>query len=448
MAPLISTLADAAGPLAARSLLLGRDEVSQAQLQDKIEPGDGVVGPEDINNTFVFVLFGLIGAGLVCTGIWFFFWAKNGGFYFREDDWDDYKSTVLRRKGPNGTILSGATPSTQLGGGSIYKDYDEGSTEYTGGLTQHSAGGGDTASTYTGITGGVSDFAGRERRRQKREKKEREREKKKDRKNRERAQRDRSAAAKAGGRHEDGALVDEAAEAAAQDQLRAYRHEKAARVGGLNKASEGSEWDGSTNPDRSTVSASSELLSSQHRQSSSPSKRKSRRSTTTTAAGDSDVDTGKQPEMSETKPKKPAGGGGIRKVYSAADRTAHREKERLRAEARRLAEKGRGARRDFSWQRSEAPGPIGTIEEESSVGGGTYAGDRSRGKYLPASTTSGYADGTDDDDGDLGTKSYHHVIPGLSTAGSAVEGSSVAGASDYAEERRKKRGVGRYRREE
>lgn len=56
---------------------------------------------------------------MVLAGIWFFFWAKNGGFRFKKNDWDDYKSTVLRRKGPNGTTLSGATKSTRLGGGSI-----------------------------------------------------------------------------------------------------------------------------------------------------------------------------------------------------------------------------------------------------------------------------------------------------------------------------------------
>lgn len=53
------------------------------------------------------------------ASIWFFFWAKNGGFHFRNGDWDDYKSTVLRKKGPNGTTLSGATKTTRLGGGSV-----------------------------------------------------------------------------------------------------------------------------------------------------------------------------------------------------------------------------------------------------------------------------------------------------------------------------------------
>ncbi|PQE09350.1 Endosomal spry domain-containing protein [Rutstroemia sp. NJR-2017a BVV2] len=84
-----------------------------------VDPSKGVTPFDTVPNKFVFVVIGLIGAGFVITGIWFFFIAKNGGFYFSENDWDDYKSTVLRRKGPNGTTLSGATESTDLGGGSI-----------------------------------------------------------------------------------------------------------------------------------------------------------------------------------------------------------------------------------------------------------------------------------------------------------------------------------------
>jgi len=89
-----------------------------------IDPTLGVKDPHDLNQVGFFILFGLIGAGLVVLGIWFFFWAKNGGFEFKEHDWEDYKSTVLRRTGPNGTILSNATRPTNLGGGSVYKDYD------------------------------------------------------------------------------------------------------------------------------------------------------------------------------------------------------------------------------------------------------------------------------------------------------------------------------------
>ncbi|KAI2609297.1 hypothetical protein GGR54DRAFT_651875 [Hypoxylon sp. NC1633] len=421
------------GPLAARSILLARDDSGSSNGdQNKVDPSKGVVRPQDINNTFLFVLFGLIGAAFVCLGIWFFFWAKNGGFHFRQNDWEDYKSTVLRRKGPNGTLLSGATPSTQLGGGSVYKDVDDAATEYTGGLTQVT---GDTASTLTGITAGASDIAAREQRRQKRERKEREREKKKDRRNREKQQQQHHRRV-----GEDGALVDEEAEAEAKDHLRAYRHEKAARVGGINKAAEGSTWDGSTNPDNST-SAGSDLLSN----------RQSTPTNTPTKNKDRDRDENAK-----------SGGraGGIRKVYSTADRTADRESERLRAEARRLQEKGRaagsssssgggGVRRDFSFQRAKASHPPSTVVS-SSVQDSTIeeepaspaAENSHNNRYLPP--PGGWAE-SEAAESDLGTKAYRHVIPGLSS--STVSGSAAGSAvgSDYAEEKRKKRGAGRYR---
>ncbi|OTA67683.1 hypothetical protein K449DRAFT_388476 [Hypoxylon sp. EC38] len=425
---LLTTARDAASDIAARSsadpsstsapspILLARDDDNT---ENKVDPHKGAVRPQDINNTFVFVLFGLIGAAFVCTAIWFFFWAKNGGFHFKENDWEEYKSTVLRRKGPNGTILSGATPSTQLGGGSVYKDVDDGQTEYTGGLTQLSGDTGDTQSTLTGITGGASDVTGRERRRQKRERKEREREKKKDRRNREKSGR------RVG---EDGVLVDEEAEAEAKDHLRKYRHEKAARVGGINKESDGSTWDGSTAPDNST-SAGSDLLS--NRQSTptrTPTKKEQRQ------------------EMKEMKEKSRA--GGIRKVYSVADRTADRENERLRAEAKRLAaEKGRsggssGVRRDFSFQRAKVntnPSVVSSSVRDSTIAEEESAvGESSNSRYLPP--PGGWARD------EVGTKSYHHVIPGLSP--STVSGSgSGSGSTDYAEEKRRKRGAGRHRRD-
>lgn len=90
----------------------------------QVEPGAGTFDPRDINNRGIFALFALLGASLVLASIWFFFWAKNGGFHFREGDWEDYKSTVLRRKGPNGKTLSNATHSTELGGGSVVPEAD------------------------------------------------------------------------------------------------------------------------------------------------------------------------------------------------------------------------------------------------------------------------------------------------------------------------------------
>ena len=231
------------GPLAVHNAILARYDASNNQP----DPDKGIIHPGDINNNAMFALFGIIGAAFVCLGIWFFFWARNGGFYFKKNDWDDYKSTVLRRKGPNGTILSGATPSTQLGGGSVYKDVDDGSTEDATTVVSGTTG-------VTGITGGVSDIVGRDKRRRKREQKEREKERRREEKAREKEERKRSKSrtgtGTGGNRKVDGngEVIDEEAEALAKAQLRNYRHERPARVGGLNKESDGSAWDGSTNP--------------------------------------------------------------------------------------------------------------------------------------------------------------------------------------------------------
>lgn len=82
-------------------------------------PGQGTRPPESFNNNGFLALFAIIGAAMVLAALWFFFWAKNGGFQFNKGDWDDYKSTVMRRKGPDGKTLSNATKSTKLGGSTI-----------------------------------------------------------------------------------------------------------------------------------------------------------------------------------------------------------------------------------------------------------------------------------------------------------------------------------------
>lgn len=406
---------DALGPLEASKRLLARDDTTAT----RPDPEAGVVHPGDINNKAIFALFGLLGVAFVCTGIWFFFWAKNGGFYFKEDDWDDYKTTVLRRKGPNGTTLSGATTEiTDLGGGSVYKDIhddDDGSTE------------------VTGITGGVSDVVGREKKRRRREQKERDKERRREEKRREKenykknkkSNKESASKRKVG---EDGAVIDEDAEAEAQQYLRNYRHEKPARVGGLNRESEASTWDGSTNPtdsSRGGSSVTSELINHRERTpTSSPTKKSST-------------------------PAEASGSRGIRKVYSTADKRDSRETERIRAEARKLQEKGRAAaasssgggggghRRNFSWQRDNQ------ITEDTAMM-----------SDIPPSYTASEVDtripgswGPESDVGtDVGTKAYHHVIPGLSSSGA---GSSAGGTDvrDYADERRKNRRSAGYRRE-
>ena len=352
--PLPSATVDtgaADGPLGdATRVLSARDTASS-----RPDPGKGVLDPHDISNVGFFVLFALLGFAFVVAAIWFFFWARNGGFHFKQTDWEDYKTAVLRKRGPNGTLLSGATESTNLGGGSVYKDVaDDGKTTIT------------ESTGLSGITAGASDIEAREKREEKRAKRQRERDqRKKDKKRSE-------ISSSAGGEYdekqqkrrvgENGEVLDEEAELKARDELRNYRHEKAARVGGLNKQSEGSSWDGS-NPTASHTGTESELL---------PNKQST-------------------PTNTPTKDKKR--GGGIRKVYSTAERNEDREAERIRAEARRLRDEGRTHRRDFSFQRAEAT---------DSLLSGSGVGSRSE-------VTS--AEGSE-----LGTKSYHHSRPEISRA--------------------------------
>lgn len=372
----------ALGPLAARAILLARDDNDNKE-KDRPDPEKGLVHPQEINNNAMFALFGILGAAIVIGAVWFFFWAKNGGFYFKEDDWDDYKSTVLRRKGPNGTIYSNATPSTILGGGSVYKDVadDDGMTE----MDNTTVVSGTTG--ITGITGGVSDIYGREKRRKKREQKERDKERRREEKAREKEEKKRSKR-KVGA---DGIMIDEEAEAQAKEQLRNYRSEKPARVGGINVASEASEWDGSTNPSWSGVGTStvdsgstvtSELIKHQEPRERSPSKkerdeeraarkeaerRERREQRERERERDRELGRDRNLDREREKEKKT---GGIRKVYSTADKNASREAERLRAEARRLRAQDRAAaaagqreqrssKRDFSWQHG--------VDDESSI---------------------------------------------------------------------------------
>lgn len=110
-------------PLSPR--VLGELSRRQDQQSNRNLPkGGGSIDPTTVNNRAMLILFGFLAAGLVLTSIWFFFWAKNGGFYFKKGDWEDYKSTVLRRKGKDGKTLSNATKSTELGSNSVSAEYD------------------------------------------------------------------------------------------------------------------------------------------------------------------------------------------------------------------------------------------------------------------------------------------------------------------------------------
>ena len=316
---------------------------------------------------------------------------------------------MLRRKGPNGTTLSGATASTDLGGGSVvhgekrslfggkkggkgrgvgrgkkgtkrYKDFEDGESELNG-----SAGGSSLGSEMSELKFQIKN-------------------KKKNKQSGLRG----------------GDVADEEMAAGVEDAVRAYRHEKPARVGGINKQPDGSSWDGSNE-------AASELLSNREKTpTNTPTKiRKERHDNYT------------------------GGTGGIRKVVSTSENKGfwnrgsgsnkkNEEEDRIKAEAKKLQDKGRAAqRRDFSFQAGD----------DSSVGDDERRArreereqrraSRSPTKKVPGSYYDESVVGSDIS-GDIGTKSYHHPIPGLSSSG----------GSDYAEERRKKRAGGGYRRGE
>ncbi|KAF2792978.1 hypothetical protein K505DRAFT_325787 [Melanomma pulvis-pyrius CBS 109.77] len=168
----------------------------------QINPGAGARPPNDFNNIGFQVLFALIGMGMVLTAMWFFFWAKNGGFKFEEHDWEDYKSTVLRRKGPDGKTLSNATKSTRLGGGSVVHGGSYGNESSVG---------------YTDETGTSAD-------------------------SNEMREVEEGNGRKFGLRGGDDRTKPERRESMKNykdPELRKYRHERPARVGGLNRQADG-----------------------------------------------------------------------------------------------------------------------------------------------------------------------------------------------------------------
>ncbi|KAF2197359.1 hypothetical protein GQ43DRAFT_435223 [Delitschia confertaspora ATCC 74209] len=170
---------------------------------EHIDPGAGSRPAKDFNNKGFQALFALIGVGMVLGSIWFFFWAKNGGFKWREGDWEDYKSTVLRRKGPDGKTLSNATKSTKLGGGSVVHGGSYGAESSIGYTdeTASSAGFTEMREVEAGHAGGLRGGDARKKR-----------------------------------RHRDKSNYKD-------PELREYRHEKPARVGGLNRQADGTYTD-------------------------------------------------------------------------------------------------------------------------------------------------------------------------------------------------------------
>ncbi|EOA83315.1 hypothetical protein ACJQWK_00424 [Exserohilum turcicum] len=203
MAPRPEIAADgqALSPIAMRAVELAKSMVKRDSQPYRELASAGARPPNDLAGPGFQALFALIGIGMAMLAIWFFFWAKNGGFKWREGDWEDYKSTVLRRKGPDGKTLSNATKSTRLGGGSVVHggsyfgaQSDLGYTDETGTTV--------TTSDHRDAEKGQAGLRGGDGRRHKKHR-----------------------------RDHTNDYND--------PELRQYREEKAARVGGLNRVGDG-----------------------------------------------------------------------------------------------------------------------------------------------------------------------------------------------------------------
>lgn len=335
--------------------------VSRSALEPVLQPrsamstspvrGAGSVPASSINMKGVQAVFALIGASFVLGAIWFFFWAKNGGFRWKKGDWEEYKSTVLRRKGPDGRTLSNATKSTKLGGGSVvgrgYSDHDDQST--TLGMSEVAP------STVPEKMRKVKNKVKNKARRTKPGETYTESPKVA----KQRAQRE------------------EKWEGGADEEVRAYRHEKPARVGGINKVADGTyygtEYDSATNDGSAygyyNHSNHSHDHSRRASRQASPNKRNSTRDFSYTA--------------------------GTEETFSTVSDNSQRP----------LRHSYQPQQHRSSRQSSPVKGP------------GMAHGARRGERTMPGGYTEPYNMGSVDGSSDTGTKSYHHPIPGLGRNG-------------------------------
>ena len=318
--------------------------------------GSGAVPPNSINMKGIQALFALIGLFFVVVGIWFFFWAKNGGFKWRKGDWEDYKSTVLRRKGPDGKTLSNATKSTKLGGGSVvasgYSDEDGTMTELSSEAPiikekAHKKGK-NGKKAGKGIRGG-----GRAE------------------KNKAQKQRQQK---------------EERWEGRFDDDVRAYRHEKPAKIGGMNRDSD-AQFYGT--------------------------------------------------DYSETDPSSFGGGGQRQPGHRQSSRQSSPDKYHSHPHPpppphHHHSSPQRQSRRDFSYGNEDAftvtsthssttmPPPAAAAARPTRYASPSKPATAPRSAASRQSTIPGsYVEPLDFDNMSQGTKSYHHPIPGLSAAANA-----------------------------
>lgn len=219
-------------------------------------PCAGCLDPSKVNNKVYFSLFALIFLAIVLASIWFFFHAKNGGFHWQQGDFEDWKSTVLRKKDANGntiysarSVVSRPRKSDRIAAKSVV-GYDEKgrkgimairgfggshSVYYSDGFTQYS--GGDRSDAMTSISRNNNE---------KRQTKPKIR----------------------GGYTEAPTTTDHSRRYRDRD-LRDYKHEKPARVGGMNRSADGTSYDYSDRSETLTemteTSSAAPILSSSNR---------------------------------------------------------------------------------------------------------------------------------------------------------------------------------------
>lgn len=219
-------------------------------------PCAGCLDPSKVNNKVYFSLFALIFLAIVIASIWFFFHAKHGGFHWQEGDFEDWKSTVLRKKDANGntiysarSVVSRPRKSDRIAAKSVV-GYDEKgrkgimavrgfggshSVYYSDGFTQYS--GGDRSDALTSIS----------------------------RNNNEKRQ----AKSKIRGGYTEAPTTTDHSRRYRDRDLRDYKHEKPARVGGMNRSADGTSYDYSDRSETLTemteTSSAAPILSSSDR---------------------------------------------------------------------------------------------------------------------------------------------------------------------------------------
>lgn len=342
-----------------------------------VDGGSGTVDPHDINMQGLMALFAIICAGFVIGAIWFFFWAKNGGFIWRKGDWEEYKSTVLRRKGVDGKTLSNATKSTNLGGGSVvekgYQDDDTMTRTMTETVTESV---GMTAESESvvyekpkkskkkGIKKGFAETAKEKLLRTRR---------------------------------------DEKWEGEGDEDMRAYRNEKPAKVGGMNREFEGTYHGSNTEYSATSAHSHSDITQAHDHAAPGPSSRP--RGGHIRTVSEFSFEGGEEEEALSTitEEHRLRDSGTSRRHYQSPNdhpRSSGRGHPRQSNREPRRESRSRQTSRQKRRPRNSMPGGYTDPLDLSSAPSSDY-------QYS-------HVDGSDTG---TGTKSYRHPIPGLSNKG-------------------------------